>query len=210
MSQYARRSGSSATDATRRPAVVARLGRELVHRVERQELHTVDPVQLGAADAGVHRVDGAVRSIVAVGDRFAEKGAVRIEQSVVDAPRVDTDRLDVWITGGEGRETGEDLLVEAGHVPAQMPIVLVYGVRKAVHHVERQRVAGDDACDDASTRRAEVDGCEDPLRHAHGLAEEGGGHAGVDRYEEPGGVAEFVGRDGGDAVRDVFRAGPRV
>ena len=53
------------------------------------------PVQLGAADAGVDRVDGAVRSIVAVGDRLGEQGAVRVEQSVVDAPGVDADRLDV-------------------------------------------------------------------------------------------------------------------
>ena len=80
--------------ARARPPRAVLLCLELIDGVERQELDPVDPVEVARLDAFVDRVDDGAcgaGAVVAVGDRFCEQRAAVVEQSVVDAPRVDPD-----------------------------------------------------------------------------------------------------------------------
>ena len=97
---------------------------------------------------------------------LAEQLAVRVEQPVVDAPRVDADRLDLRIPAGERREAGEHL-ARTGRVRFQRrwPSTVGGRVGEAMHDVELDRVAVDDAGDHPAARRAEVDRCEDACGH---------------------------------------------
>ena len=155
-------------------------------------------VELGRVDDGVDLVDDLGGAVVAVGDRLGEQPAVGVEEAVVDAPRVDADRLgvgDPW----PGRRA--PLRYEVGEVPAQVP---VDARRRRWGSGGRPRVgrpvAVDDAGHDPAAGRADVDGGEDAARSA----EEGGGDAGVDGDEQAGGVAELVGAERGDGVGDVL------
>ena len=66
------------------------LGRQLVDRVERQELQPGAAVELVGTDAGVHRLDPGCRPPVAVAPRQVEQLATA-QQPVVDRPRVHAD-----------------------------------------------------------------------------------------------------------------------
>ena len=65
------------------------LGRQLVDGVDRDDLQAVDGVEPGRVDLLVDLLDRRLAARVAVGVRVAAQRPVRVEQPVVDAPRVD-------------------------------------------------------------------------------------------------------------------------
>ncbi len=77
---------------------------------------------------------------VAVRVRVVDQLALRVQQPVVDGPRVDPDPVDRAARGGEP-QTDEHLTTDPGDVPAQGAVVVPHGtVGKPVHLLELQQV----------------------------------------------------------------------
>ena len=102
------------------------LGLELEHGVERQVLHAGDPVELRRRDPGVHARHRRLGAPVAVRNRLGEQRAVRVEQAVVDRPRVDADRRQRPRLA-RGPEAVEDRVEQRGEVPAQGAVGVGHG-----------------------------------------------------------------------------------
>ena len=143
-----------------RPAL---LGGELVESVERQELQAADRVQLGRVHPGVHVVDDRLGPVVPIRDRLGQQPAVGAQQTVVDRPGVDAQADDVRVTLGQRGEPDQNLLVQAGQVPAKMPVRDGRPVGEAVHHLEVHSPVGPPPGHHPATRRPDVDGPEHRL-----------------------------------------------
>ena len=136
------------------------LGRQLVDRVERQELQPGGGVQLLRAKAFevLLRVRGPLVPVV---HRVPEQRAVRVEQPVVDGPGVDADAVD----RPGFREPVQHLLVEVEDVPVQCAGHPNRPVHEPVALLQYDRIATDLTDDHPAAGRAEVDGGDPDFSH---------------------------------------------
>ena len=95
-----------------------RVGAQLVERVERQELGARARVQPIRRHGGLELGGQAVRPAVAVVERQPDEGAGRVQQAVVDAPRVDGDAGEVARRGAGPPQAVEDRAVQARPRPS--------------------------------------------------------------------------------------------
>ena len=95
------------------------LGRELVERVERQELQPRPRVEAVRRHERVDALDATRRPLVAVVERFGDELTAGIEQAVIHAPRVDADAGQVVGRRRGTAESFQDLAPEGGGIPAE-------------------------------------------------------------------------------------------
>ena len=132
-------------------------GRQLVDGVDRDDLQAVDGVEPGRLDLLVHLLDRRLAARVAVGVRVAAQPPVRVEQAVVDAPRVDPE-TDQHVGPAHGfPQAGEDVLVEAEDVPVRAVGQPDRAVAEPVDLGQLHRVRPHVTEDDPSAGGAEVD-----------------------------------------------------
>ena len=145
------------------------LGRQLVDGVDRDDLQAVDGVEPGRVDLLVDLLDRRLAARVAVGVRVAAQRPVRVEQPVVDAPRVDREPGQLGLAPGLP-QPGQDVLVD----PEDVPVVAVgqpdRAVAEAVGLGQLERVRPDPAEHDPAAGRPEVDGRERGGAHRRNAA----------------------------------------
>ena len=95
------------------------LGRELVERVEGQELQARPRVETVRRHDRVDALDAAGGSLVTVVERLGDELTAGIEQPVIDAPCVDADAGQVVGSGRGMAQSLEDLAPDGGGIPAQ-------------------------------------------------------------------------------------------
>src|SRR5690606_12839524 len=136
--------------------------RELVDRVERQELQARHPVEEVVAEFGADALHHPVGEGVAVADGVADEPPGGVQEPVVYGPRVHADRDQA---GRGAAQAVEDVAVEAENVPVQGagdPDGTV-GEAAQLHqlHGAGPQVAGHDA----PAGRPQVDGREGRFAH---------------------------------------------
>src|SRR5208283_1922964 len=130
---------------------------ELVQGVERLELDTGAPVEIGRGDLLEDRLDDAVGAAVPVVDRVAEKSPVTIEEPEVDAPAVDAHRVEPPDMSPGLSQTVEDGPVQRQSVPVQHGTDDHRSVPKARHFFHTQLSVCHYAEHHAATGSTEID-----------------------------------------------------
>jgi hypothetical protein len=140
------------------------IDRQLVERVERQELQAVGGVQFRRRNHLADRLDALRGALVPVVERRADD-TVTAQQGVVDGPGVDADADQVRLGRHRLAQPFENVAVELKNVPVQPVPGPNRHVRKAVHVLDLKPAGADPAEDDASAGRAEIHGCNDAADH---------------------------------------------
>jgi hypothetical protein len=120
------------------------VGVELVDRIEDQELDSGAAEDLGPRDLGEDRLHLVGGALVAVGDGLLEQPPRRVDQSVVDGPRVDAHRFEgrLQLPRGRGRDPNArlDAVEEDAARPPQVAIREGRRVVEPVDFLEKEAV----------------------------------------------------------------------
>ncbi len=109
--------------------------------------------------AGCQTLESVLCAGVAVGVYGEDEPAFTVEQDVIDAPGVHSDRGELRETLRGFDETGADLVPQSGEVPVVVAVERLEGVCEAVDLRERELVSSPLAHDNAATRGPEIDRC---------------------------------------------------
>ena len=139
--------------------------RELVDRVERQELETGPGIELDRRHEGMNGGHSTLRPLIAVVVRVAEERAPLVEQAVVDRPRVEPDADQAARRPDRLAEAQQDLAVEAQDVPMEAVRQSDRLVGEAVDLGQLQVARPDPPDHHSPARRAEIDGRDEPADH---------------------------------------------
>ncbi len=141
------------------------LRRELVDRVERQVLQARHGEQLLVADRAADPLDDGRGPVVAVAVGVPEQVARRVDQPVVDSPRVHPDARDRPGCRGGG-QAGQDLLAQPTRVPVQRAVRGRDGAVGEAVHLDEVEAAGTDGTDHhPAAAGADVDRGDAQHRH---------------------------------------------
>src|ERR1035437_4076326 len=131
--------------------------RQLVDRVDRQELGAADRVQEISRGGGIDPLDPQSRSAVAIVVWVAEEPTRGIDETVVHTPSVDPDARDRRCQPGDSSQAFENLLVEPQDVPVQPIGEGDRFVRESMSLLELEYARADATDHHAPRRGAEID-----------------------------------------------------
>ncbi len=138
-----------------------RLAQKLVQGVERQVLGARHRVVRGRIDTRVNGGIRPTRARIAIVERRREQATLRVEEAIVDGPRVDAGRCNLACRDGRS-QTGEDLTVETVDVPVQ-PIRPVHRiVGESAYVLDAKLGRANVADNDPSVGRTEIHGSVGP------------------------------------------------
>src|SRR5262245_306391 len=136
------------------------MGDELIDRVEGQELNSGASEDLVAPQPRADFLHHPVVPRIAIRDRFLHEVTRRVDEAVVNTPRIDADRaqLAAQFARDEWRETQpiRDSPEQRLHVPAKAPDRWSRTVVKTMRLAKPQAGRPDAANDDAPASRAEI------------------------------------------------------
>ena len=147
------------------------VGKELEQRIERQQLTPGRVEKARARHPSQHLVCHSGGPLVAVTDGILDEPAGLVDQSVVRAPGVHTDRIEHTTGPARGVSAASGAIAKAckegGNVPPEMPLAPARCVGEAVDFAQRRRGCAEGADEDAAAAGAEIDGGPEARKPGH-------------------------------------------